>query len=137
MSDGKYRFALAGTDKDRQDIDIIKSKCGDNVYDLCGKLNLPELTELMKLCRLVISGDTGPMHIAEALNVPLIVIMGSSVREFGFFPQSTNSVIVENNGIKCRPCSHIGRPSCPQGHFKCMRESTPLNIFSLVTKFPL
>jgi heptosyltransferase-2 len=91
----------------------------------------------MKLCRLVISGDTGPMHIAESLNVPLIAIMGSSVREFGFYPQSDNSLIVENNSIKCRPCSHIGRPSCPQGHFKCMRAITPENIFSLVTKYPL
>ena len=125
LSERKYKFVLAGTDNDIPSIDEIKSKCGNNVYDLCGKLNLLELTELMKLCRLVISGDTGPMHIAEALNVPLIAIIGSSVREFGFYPQSTNSVNVENTSIKCRPCSHIGKEKCPKGHFKCMMEIKP------------
>ncbi len=132
ISDGKFRFVLAGTNSDKPTISIIKSKCRNNVYDLCGKLNLLELTELMKLCRLVISGDTGPMHIAESLNVPLIAIMGSSVREFGFYPQSEYSYIIENTNLSCRPCSHIGKEKCPNGHFKCMMEIKPEAVQYLI-----
>lgn len=130
--DKNYAFVLTGMGNDKKNIDIIKSNTGENVYDLCNKLNVLELAELMKKCSLVISGDTGPMHIAKALNIPLIIIAGSSVREFGFYPQNKNSVILENKGLKCRPCSHIGRNSCPKGHFKCMKEIKPDIILSEV-----
>jgi ADP-heptose:LPS heptosyltransferase len=86
----------------------------------------------MKISRLVISGDTGPMHIAEALNAPLIVIMGSSVREFGFYPSSEKSVVIENAGLSCRPCSHIGKEKCPKGHFKCMLEIKPEAVYNKI-----
>jgi len=121
-------FLLAGKGTDKKNIDIIKSKTGSNVYDLCDKLSVLQLAEVMKKCSLVISGDTGPMHIAEALNIPLNMIAGSSVKEFGFYPQSQNSTVIENNGLACRPCSHIGRSECPLTHFKCMRELKPIEI---------
>ena len=49
-------------------------------------------------------------------------IFGSTVKEFGFFPQLENSVVIENKNLKCRPCTHIGLPACTLGHFKCMNE---------------
>ena len=87
-----------------------------------------EVYELMKRCSFVICGDTGPMHAAEAAGIPIVMLSGSSVREFGFYPQSKNAIILENNELNCRPCSHIGRSSCPKGHFKCMREINPIEI---------
>ena len=128
-----YCFLLVGKGKDKKIIDIIKSGTDKNVYDLCDKLSLLELTALMKKCSLVISGDTGPMHIAETVGVPLIMIAGSSVKEFGFYPQSDNSSVLENEGLSCRPCSHIGRESCPKVHFKCMREILPDAIYYKIT----
>lgn len=125
----KYSFLLVGKDDDKNNINLIKSKTGDNVYDLCDKLNLLELAELMKRCTLVISGDTGPMHFAEAVAVPIIMLAGSSVKEFGFYPRNDNRRILEVNGLSCRPCSHIGRDSCPKGHFKCMKEIEPEIVF--------
>ncbi len=128
----RYSFLLAGKGNDRKNIDIIRKGTGANVYDLCDKLNLLELAEIMKRCKLVIAGDTGPLHIAEALAIPLIMIAGSSVKEFGFFPVTENSIVVENEGLKCRPCSHIGRDSCPLGHFKCMREIRPETVYEKI-----
>jgi len=128
--DTSYRFLLVGKGNDKINIDIIKSKTSNKVFDLYDKLSVLELAEVMKRCSLVISGDTGPMHIAESLNIPLIMIAGSSVKEFGFYPQSKNSVVIENEGLRCRPCSHIGRSECPLKHFKCMREIFPSSIFA-------
>src|SRR4030095_10766690 len=133
----EYNFVLVGKGKDKENTDFIKSKTGNNVYDLCDKLNVLELAELMRRCVVVISGDTGPMHIAESVGVPIIMLAGSSVREFGFYPQSQNAIVLENNNLKCRPCTHIGRNECPLGHFKCMRDLKPeeiLNNFN--TGFP-
>jgi lipopolysaccharide heptosyltransferase II len=127
--EGKYIFLLIGKGKDKANIEIIKSQTGENVIDLCDKLNILELAELTNKCSLFISGDTGPMHIAEALNIPLIMLAGSSVREFGFYPQNKNSIALENNNLKCRPCSHIGKSKCPKGHFKCMKEIKPQSVY--------
>jgi len=129
----EFCFLLVGKGNDKNMIDKIKSGTGKNVFDLCDKLSLLELTVLMKKCSLVISGDTGPMHIAEAIGVPLIMIAGSSVKEFGFYPQSDNSSVLENEDLSCRPCSHIGRESCPKGHFKCMKEILPDAIYYKIT----
>lgn len=124
----KYSFCLFGKGKDKQNIDLITADTGENVVDLCDKLNIHELAEAMKLCSLIVSGDTGPMHIAEALNIPLIMLAGSSVKEFGFYPQNQNAIVMERDGLSCRPCSHIGRSYCPKGHFKCMNDLTPAAV---------
>jgi len=123
-------FFLTGIGKDSVNIKKIKELTGKNVYDLCDKLETEDLVALMKRCSLVLCGDTGPMHIAEALEVPIVMMAGSSVREFGFYPQSKNAVVLENNSLRCRPCSHIGRSSCPKGHFKCMMELTPDMVYA-------
>ncbi len=124
--DEKAAFFLTGTGTDSININIIKSLTKSRrVYDLCNNLDISDLISLMKRCSLVICGDTGPMHIAEALNIPVIMLAGSSVKEFGFYPQNETAIILENNKLKCRPCSHYGKSKCPKGHFKCMKEITP------------
>lgn len=132
--DPRAVFFLTGEGTDSKNINIIKSLTKDKkVYDLCDKLEIQDLISLVKRCNLMICGDTGPMHIAEALNIPIIMLAGSSVKEFGFYPQSQNAAVLENN-LKCRPCSHYGKEKCPKGHFKCMVEITPEMVLSKVHK---
>ncbi len=127
-----YSIALVGKGNDIMAIQRIMENAGDNVINLCSRLSVTELAELFKRSSLFIGGDTGPMHIAEAVNVPIIMLAGSSVKEFGFYPQSDKSFIIENNNLNCRPCSHIGRSSCPKGHFKCMVDLKPADILKVV-----
>lgn len=87
-----------------------------------GKLSLAETAAMMDNCSLVITNDSGLMHIAAARKRNVVAIFGPTVRELGFFPFGTRSVVVENENLECRPCTHIGRAQCPQGHFKCMRD---------------
>lgn len=119
----KFAFLLFGKGKDRKNIELIKGSTSESVYDLCDKLDLQQLTCMMKKCDIIIGGDTGPMHIAESLDKPLIMLAGSSVKEFGFYPQNQKAIVLENKSLRCRPCSHIGRDSCPKGHFRCMQET--------------
>ena len=73
--------------------------------------------------------DSGLMHTACALKIPVLTFFGSSVKEFGFTPYKNNNLILENNSLTCRPCSHIGRERCPKGHFRCMLEISPEKAF--------
>jgi heptosyltransferase-2 len=83
----------------------------------------------IKMCRAVVCNDSGLMHTACAVKVPVLSFFGSSVREFGFTPYKNKNLILENKYLSCRPCSHIGRAYCPKGHFKCMLEITPETAF--------
>ena len=77
----------------------------------------------------VISHDTGLMHIAAAFRKKIISVWGNTIPEFGmypYYPTSENEDVFENNivevkGLSCRPCSKIGYDKCPKGHFKCMQ----------------
>ena len=95
------------------------------IADVSGTCTLLESAALMDYCRIVITNDSGLMHIASARKRPVVAIFGSTVRQFGFFPVGTRHRVVEHPGLSCRPCSHIGRSECPRGHFRCMLDLSP------------
>ncbi|HTO92931.1 MAG TPA: lipopolysaccharide heptosyltransferase II [Bacteroidota bacterium] len=90
--------------------------------NLAGRLSLLETAAAMDRCALVVTNDTGLMHIAAARRIPLVAVFGPTVRQFGFFPRGMKSTVVEHTGLGCRPCTHIGLPRCPEGHFRCMND---------------
>jgi ADP-heptose:LPS heptosyltransferase len=117
------KIILVGDNSDG-DIEIcnfIQSQ-SDNVMNLCGRLNYIELANVIHNSEYVISNDSGVLHFSEALGKRVIALFGSTVKEFGFFPQLKESRVIENNELSCRPCSHIGRSACPLKHFLCMNE---------------
>jgi ADP-heptose:LPS heptosyltransferase len=117
------KFILAGSDSQR-DLEIcnyIQEKT-HNAVNLCGKLNYNELANVIHNSEYVICNDSGILHFSEALGKRVIALFGSTVKEFGFFPQLKESKVIENNELSCRPCTHIGRNACPLKHFLCMNE---------------
>ena len=104
----------------------IELNLDSKVLDLRGEITLLELAELTKRAVLVVSNDSAPIHITSAFpDTRIIGIFGPTVKEFGFFPWSKNSKVFEINGLYCRPCAIHGGNSCPEKHFRCMREITP------------
>jgi heptosyltransferase-2 len=97
---------------------------GVRAVNLAGLTTLLEMASAMARCAVVVTNDTGLMHLATARGIPTVAIFGPTVRQFGFFPQAANSIVVEQHGLSCRPCTHIGLPTCPKGHFHCMTLTT-------------
>ncbi len=127
--DYKNPVVIFGSDEERKLSDeithlIAQQNPDAKVLNLAGKISLTETAAMMEYCSVVITNDTGLMHIAAARKRNVVAIFGPTVKEFGFFPFGTNNVVVENAGLYCRPCTHIGLPDCPEGHFKCMNEIT-------------
>lgn len=119
----EQKYVLVGDDSDT-DMEIC-SYIGNNTQNtvnLCGQLSYSQLTGAIAGSKYVICNDSGILHLSEALGKKVTAIFGSTVKEFGFFPQLPDSGVYEVKGLKCRPCSHIGLPACPLGHFKCMNE---------------
>lgn len=115
------KFVLTGdnNETDKEICSYIASRIKDCV-NLCGKLNFSELAGVISKSKFVLCNDSGVLHLSEALGKKTFVFFGSTVKEFGFFPQLETTEVQEIHRLNCRPCSHIGRSKCPKGHFKCM-----------------
>ena len=121
-----HPIILLGGKEDNEIAKQIASVDPIKVYNACGKFNLNESADLVRKSKLVITHDTGLMHIAAAFKKQIISVWGNTVPEFGMYPyygkvQISNSKF-EITGLRCRPCSKIGYAKCPRGHFKCMRQ---------------
>lgn len=127
LSESGKRIYLIGGKSDRAVCREIASAI-PGATDCSNDDSLLETALQIKKCEAVICNDSGLMHLACAVKTPVIVLFGSTVKEFGFFPYHNKNLILENNSLTCRPCSHIGRDKCPKGHFKCMNDITPLIV---------
>ncbi len=92
------------------------------VTPLAGSCSLMQTAAILERCDAVLTNDTGLMHMASAFGKKLFVLFGSSSRSFGFLPYHTPYDLFEVEGLRCRPCSHIGREQCPKGDFRCMND---------------
>lgn len=118
-----YKVVLFGSMDESESARLISGQL-NSAINLCGE-SLLQTAANLKICKAVYTNDSGLMHLAAAMKVPVIAFFGSTVREFGFFPFKANSIELEVENLSCRPCTHIGRSYCPKGHFKCMKEITP------------
>lgn len=98
--------------------------------NLVGKTSFNQTAELLRRAEGLVCNDSSIMHLAYALSCKTLVFFGSTTRQFGFAPNASDVRIMENAELSCRPCTHIGRASCPKKHFKCMVSLTPQTALS-------
>jgi lipopolysaccharide heptosyltransferase II len=123
IAESKTAILLLGSRNEFDYCEKIRNQIhDDNCHNLAGETSIQETSAALHECNIVVTNDTGLMHLTNLLNVPLIAIFGSTVKEFGFYPIGCDAHVFENNNLRCRPCSHIGLSTCPKGHFKCMRD---------------
>lgn len=117
---------LFGSDEERDILRQVVEAAGAGVFNLAGKTNLKELAALIKLCRVFVANDSGPLHLAAALGVPVVGIYGSTD------PAATGprgrGVRIIYKGVDCSPCL---KRICPTD-FKCMEEITPEEVMGQV-----
>ncbi len=85
-----------------------------------GALTLLQSAELIRRSHVLVSNDSAPMHLAVAMQTPVVAIFGATVPSFGFAPYGVHDVVVETPGLECRPCNIHGGPHCPIKTFDCM-----------------
>jgi len=134
----RHPMILLGGPEDAETGERLAAIDPIKIYNACGKFNLNESAGLVRQAKLVVTHDTGLMHIAAAFKRPIVSIWGNTVPEFGMYPYYGDNYLynfggadvagplpyelMEVKGLSCRPCSKIGYKKCPKGHFKCMEE---------------
>jgi len=111
----------------------ISGLAGANVASVAGALGLQETGAVIRRAEVLISGDTGIMHMATGVGTPVVALFGPTVRQFGFFPYRSEGGVVELD-LPCRPCSAHGSARCPLGHHRCMKQMLPDLVFATLAK---
>jgi len=131
--DNSSKIVIIGYGEKEEEIsEFISEENSDKIINLVGKLSLKESAIIIKQSKLVISNDSGLLHLAEVFKKKVIAIFGSTTEELGFFPYSTDYKVIENKELNCRPCSHFGKRKCPKKHFKCMEDITVDEVFKAI-----
>lgn len=124
------RFAVLGGQADRELGERIAGEAPARCLDLTGRTTLPEMVEWARLCELMITNDTGPMHVAAALNKPIIALFGpTEPRRTGPYGQVDQ---VLQHDLPCVPCM---KDSCNYRQpFECLRGITPDRVAARVVQ---
>ncbi len=115
---------LLGGPDNKDEAEYIKNHVKGIIYNTCGHYNINQSASLVKKANVILTPDTGLMHIASAFKKKIVSVWGNTVPEFGMYPYLPNpdSEIMEIKNLKCRPCSKIGFTECPKKHFKCIKD---------------
>jgi heptosyltransferase-2 len=98
----------------------VQELCRGAAVNVAGKIPLSQLPAALSRCRVLITNDSAPMHIAVARNVPTVAIFCATTPALGFYPYSGNAIVVEKQ-LACRPCGSHGGRRCPLGTEDCIR----------------
>lgn len=113
---------LLGSKSDRGAVEWVLRTLESPAVSVAGQTSVRDLMIVLSKCRVVLTNDSGALHVSAALGVPTVAIFGPTVKPFGFFPKGHWTTVVESEGLDCRPCSLHGAKTCPKGHFRCMND---------------
>ena len=127
IADG-WSVWLLGSNKDQAIAEQINQFTAHSCHDLTGQTSLAEVIDLISLSDAVVSNDSGLMHVAAALDKPLVVLYGSS--DPTFTPPLNKSAHILSLNLECSPCF---KRECPLGHTRCLSDIHPEQVLAKIT----
>ncbi|MCK5076922.1 MAG: lipopolysaccharide heptosyltransferase II [Calditrichia bacterium] len=123
-----FKIFLLGGPGERELCSKIIKNSQSGAVNMAGELSITESAALINKMDLMLTNDSAPLHIANAVQTDVFSFFGPTVKKFGCYPFRTNDKIFEVD-LACRPCGKHGSDKCPQGHFECMKKITPEFVY--------
>ncbi|MGH7855421.1 MAG: lipopolysaccharide heptosyltransferase II [Candidatus Binatia bacterium] len=124
---------LFGGADDAAVVNDVQRQCGQAAINLVGEIGLRELPAAISRCRVFVTNDSGPMHIAVARRIPTVAVFCATTPDLGFYPYASNAIVVQRQ-LSCRPCASHGGRRCPLGTEDCIRQIHPEIVLRAVEK---
>ena len=135
LVEGGNDVMVLGGPMDLAIAEAVAAAGGEFAATAAGAFDLPGSAALLKRTRALVSGDTGLMHLATAVETPVIALFGPTVEQFGFFPYRAKSAVLQRE-LSCRPCSAHGGPRCPLKHHRCLQDLQPGDVLEALRRLP-
>ncbi len=120
---------LTGAPSEAPLADDVVRGCAEEVVNLCGATSLPELTALLAASDLLVSGDSGPLHIACAVGTPVVALHGPT--DPAISGPAARDAVVLRLGLWCSPCYDASATAeCRFGNPVCMKRLSPDLVFA-------
>ncbi|MGI6525725.1 MAG: lipopolysaccharide heptosyltransferase II [Bdellovibrionota bacterium] len=104
-----------------EDKELAEEICINNEdVNLAGKLSLSDTMYLISKAAVLVCNDSMPMHLGSAFKIPTVAIFCATSPSFGFGPWKNRAIIVEKEGLSCKPCARHGSMKCPNGTNACI-----------------
>lgn len=134
LDSSKYEIYLFGSSNEYLLTEAIKSNSKNiRITNFAGKLNLLQSAALIDKMDLMLTNDSAPLHISNAMKTDVFAFFGPTVKEFGFFPFRSNDYVFEVD-LDCRPCGLHGGKKCPLKHHNCMKFILPEEVMGKIEK---
>lgn len=129
LAERGYALWLFGSPKDHAVAEEISQLAPGLCRNLCGATSLSQAVDLLALCDLVVCNDSGLMHVAAALDRPIVALYGSSSP--GFTPPLSDKADILSLKLDCSPCF---KRECPLGHLDCLNKLLPESVLNTALK---
>jgi heptosyltransferase-2 len=131
MSDSGRAVLVIGTGMEKEICRAVAHAHGS--VDACGSLSLMETAAVLKRAAVLVTNDSAPLHISEAVGTPVVALFGPTVSQFGYFPLLEESEALEKE-IDCRPCSRNGARPCHIEKRDCLDTIGPREVIAAVNR---
>ncbi len=125
LAEDGYAIWLFGSPKDHAVAEEISRLAPGLCRNLCGATSLAQAVDLLAMTDLVVCNDSGLMHVAAALDRPIIALYGSSSP--GFTPPLSDQADILSLNLECSPCF---KRECPLGHLDCLNKLSPEQVLA-------
>ena len=127
LGEQNLQVCLLGSAKDLPQSEKIQALCKHAVFNLCGKTSLTDAIDLLAVCRVAVTNDSGLMHIAAAVDTPVVAMYGATTP--GYTPPLHPRAKVFYLDLECSPC---WQRTCQYDHYRCLKDIVPQNVFTAV-----
>jgi heptosyltransferase-2 len=127
-----YQVILIGAANEKEVCDKVAG--GTRAVNLAGKTSIAESLVVIKSAALVVCNDSMSLHIASAFKVPNVAVFCATSPKFGFGPWKNRALVVEKEGLSCKPCRRHGSNTCPTGTEACMKDLPSGQVINAIEK---
>lgn len=124
LTDEGFKVVLIGGPADVELAGQIISLSRSPIANAVGEMSIRQSALLIKKSMLLLTNDSAPMHLAVSVGIRVVAIFGPTITGFGFYPYGEKDIVIETDGLSCRPCGNHGGNACPIKTFDCMKNIT-------------